>query len=117
MKILSFLFLIGCLSLASCKKCKNEDPRARVVNNGTKNISVQIQTSGGNTVNINNIDAGQTSEYKNFAEGNVTFTISVGNGNNTENYTKTVAMETCYEYDIVLDQSNTIVSIPTDRND
>lgn len=117
MKTIGLLLLFGLFSLASCKKCKNEDPRARVVNNGTQSISVQIQTSGGNTVNINNIDAGQTSDYSSFAVGNVTFNISVGNGNNTSEYTTTVAMEECYEYDIVLDASNTLTSVPTDRND
>lgn len=117
MKTIGLLLLFGLFSMTACKKCKNEDPRARVVNNGTQSISVQIQTTGGNTVNINNIDAGQSSSYSNFAVGNVTFNISVGSGNNTTNYTKSVAMETCYEYDIVLDNTNTITSVPTDRND
>ena len=46
------------LSFVGCKKCKNEDPRARIVNNGTDKVSVQIMTTGGNTVNINNIMPG-----------------------------------------------------------
>ena len=40
----------------SCKKCKGEDPSARIINNGTDKASVQIKTSGGFTVNINNVD-------------------------------------------------------------
>ena len=50
-KFLMVIMLAGLFTLTmnSCKKCKNEDPRARVVNNGTKVASVQIKTSEGNT--------------------------------------------------------------------
>jgi hypothetical protein len=100
-------------AFAACKKCKNEDPRARIINNGTNKASVQIKTSNGNTVNINNVDPGTSSDYSSYAPGNVTFTITV-NGNN---YEKTVDMQECFEYDIAIDQNNNITSIPRDRND
>lgn len=106
----SFLLLLG----TSCKKCKGEDPISRIVNNGTESVSVQIQTSGGNTVNINNILSGQTSEDKSFAPGSVQFTISIGNlGDEVLN----VVMEECWEYEIVIDQNNAVSSVPTDRNE
>ena len=61
MKIAKLLFafvLIGAaLLLTNCgKKCKGQDPQARIINNGTKNVSVQIKTTNGNTVSINNVD-------------------------------------------------------------
>jgi hypothetical protein len=113
-KILVLLLFAGvaALGITSCKKCKNEDPRARITNNGTNKASVQIKTSNGNTVNINNVDPGTSSDYASYAAGTVTFTITV-NGNT---YEKTVDMQECYEYDIAIDQNNTITSTPHDRN-
>jgi hypothetical protein len=107
---LSALIVFG---LSSCKKCRNEDPRARITNNGTNKASVQIKTSNGNTVNINNVDPGTSSDYSSYAAGDVTFTISVS-GND---YVKTVPMQECFEYDIAIDQNNNITSTPTDRNE
>lgn len=108
---------IMALGLGSCKKCNNEDPRARVVNNGTKSVSVHIETSGGNTININNIDGGQISEYRTYAAGDVEFTITIGNGGATIIDTIKVVMENCYEYDINIDGNNVVTSVPTDRNE
>ncbi len=113
------LYLAICLMIitvgaTSCSKCKNEDPRARIINNGTDVTSVQIKTSGGNTENINNIAVGDISDYSSYAPGSVMFTVSVGNNNPI---VQTVAMEECFEYDIVIDANNTVVSTPRDRNE
>ena len=117
MKKLSILFILLAIGLVGCNKCKNEDPRAIVVNDGTGSVSVHISTSGGNTININNIDAGQSSEYQSFAPGAVAFTITVGTGNNSIDYNTSVTMEECFEYEIKIDANNNIVSTPTDRNE
>jgi hypothetical protein len=118
MKTSRFFILLLTLSaltfaLPSCKKCRNEDPRARIVNNGTDKASVQIKTSEGNTVNINNVDPGAASDYSSYAPGKVTFTITVA-GND---YVKEVDMLECYEYDIAIDQNNVVTSTPRDRNE
>lgn len=99
-------------SLESCKKCKKENPRARITNNSNNSVSVQIMTTGGNTVNINNIAPGATSDYASYAPGLVTFTVKITG----TDYVKSVEMEICYEYDIVVDANNNITSIPFDRN-
>jgi len=101
------------LAASSCKKCKNEDPRARIINNGTQRASVQVKTSGGNTININNIDPGATSDYGSYAPGQVTFTVTVSNNN----YVKTTDISQCYDYDIAIDRANVITVKGTDRND
>lgn len=101
------------MSFASCKKCKNEDPSARIVNDGTIKASVQIQTSNGNTVNINNILPGTTSDYASYAPGNCQFTVSVGSANAIE----TVDMYQCYNYDIIIDASNNITTVAYDLNE
>ena len=112
--IIAVVFVFG---LTGCNKCKNEDPRARVSNEGSKSVSVHIETSGGNTININNIDGGQISEFESYSAGDVEFTITVGNGNTSTQYTYIETMEECFEYDIVIDEDNNISSIPTDRNE
>jgi hypothetical protein len=105
------LFIIA--GLSNCKKCKKEDPRARIINSGSQKASVQIQTSGGNTVNMNNVQPGSTSDFTTFAAGEVVFTVSVGNKTNVVSY---VTMETCYEYDIFIDDNGVVQSTATDRN-
>ena len=114
LRSLVVIVLVGltAFSMNSCKKCKGEDPRARIINNGTQKASVQIKTSGGNTVNINNVDPGTSSAYSSYAPGLVTFTITVSN----VNYAITVDMATCFEYDIAIDANNYINSLPIDRN-
>jgi len=106
------LVALFAITMNSCKKCKNEDPRARIINNGTEKASVQIKTSGGNTVNINNVDPGTSSTYSSYAVGLVTFTITV----KTIDYVKTFNMDKCFDYDIAIDASNNITSTPIDRN-
>jgi hypothetical protein len=107
------LVVLFAITLNSCKKCKNEDPRARIINNGTEKASVQIKTSGGNTVNINNIDPSTSSAYSSYSSGQVTFTITVS----SNNYVKTFDLGQCYDYDIAIDASNDITSTPIDRNE
>lgn len=117
MKKISVLFLVMALALVSCKKCKDENPRAIIVNNGTTSVSVQIQTSGGNTENINNIGANTSSEYVTYEAGIVVFKTVVGSGNTAQETVKSVEMEQCFEYEIQIDENNNITSVPTDRNE
>ena len=114
-KFLLFALFTAFITLAAsgCKKCKGEQPRARITNNGTQKASVQVKTSGGNTININNVDPGTSSEYASYAPGQVTFTITVNNAN----YVKTTDINTCYQYDIAIDRANAITVTGTDRND
>ncbi len=114
LKFISLIVLISIvtLSISSCKKCNGEDPSARIINNGTKKASVQIKTSGGNTININNVDPSTSSPYVRYAVGTTTFTITVSN----VNYSRIVEMSQCYDYDISIDASNYIFVNPIDRN-
>jgi hypothetical protein len=112
--ILFPLMAILVLGYTGCKECRNEYPRARIVNNGTDKVSVQIQTSGGNTVNINNILSGTASEYASYAPGAVSFTIAFQTANDTS---LSVIMTECWEYDIQIDGNDNVSSLPTDRNE
>lgn len=108
--------LILAFTFTSCKKCKGEDPISRIVNNGTEVASVHIETSGGNTININNIYPGTISDDRSFAPGNVEFTVSIGSGTASD-FVLSVPMEECWEYEIVIDENNNVSSVPKDRNE
>src|SRR5687768_7312224 len=108
--LIGLVFIFG---LESCKKCKKEDPRARVINQASQKASVQIKTSGGNTVNMNNVQPGSTSDYASYAAGDVVFTISVGNKTDV---VTSVNMEKCYEYDIAIDENGVVHATAFDRN-
>ena len=109
---LLFLSLVA-LTATSCKKCQDEDPRARIANNGSQVASVQVKTSGGNTVNVNNVAAGVTSDYANYAAGQTTVTLKVNN----IDYSKTFDASQCHEYTVAIDRNNVITVTDTDRND
>ncbi len=106
------LLSLSLIVLNACSKCDNEDPRARIINNSLSKASVQIQTTGGNTININNIDPGQASSYDSYAPGMVTFTIKIKN----VDYVKTVEVKKCFDYDIAIDNNYNITTTPIDRN-
>ncbi|MER2999168.1 hypothetical protein [Pontibacter populi] len=108
--VIAGLFMAG---MSSCDKCDDENPRARVINQGTLEASVQIKTSNGNTENINNVMPNSTSAASSYAKGTVTFTITL---DKTE-LVETVQMDTCHEYDIVIDVNNNISTVSRDRND
>jgi len=111
-KLLISLILLAAFAISGCSNCSDENPRARIKNDGTDKASVQIQTSGGNTININNIATGTTSDFASYAAGTVTFTITV----DKNTYVYSVNMENCFEYDIEIDANNNVKSVPTDRN-
>jgi len=72
--ILSIAFL---LSLSAC--AKEEDPQFRIMNQRTEKANVQIQTSGGYTININDVVYGQTSPYQSAPAGNIVATAVIHN--------------------------------------
>ncbi|MES2558211.1 MAG: hypothetical protein V4590_00615 [Bacteroidota bacterium] len=101
------------LTINACKDCDDEDPRAKIINNGAQKASVQIKTSGGNTVNINNVDPGTASPNASYASGIVMFTIKVNN----IDYSTIVEMYNCHDYEIAIDANNVITTKSVDRND
>ncbi len=106
----TLLTLLLIISLNSCSGCDNQDPSARVINNGTVAISVQIKTSEGNTENINNIEPGMSSESVSYAAGEIEYTIVLED--KTE-VVETVSMQFCRNYKITLDENNTITTTST----
>jgi len=68
--------VIGMLGLAiivAMIGCSSEaDPKIRIKNEQSDKANVQIQTTGGNTININDVEAGQVTAYQTAAEGYIT---------------------------------------------
>jgi hypothetical protein len=113
--VTGLVVLIFAVAISGCsKKCNNEQPRARVLNNGTGAVSVGIKTSNGNTVNINNVDPQTASAYASYAAGAITFTITVTATKIP--VVKDVTVSNCYDYDIAIDATNVITVKAVDRN-
>lgn len=93
--------------------CDNEEPRARINNYGTDKASVQIKTSGGSTENINNIETGQSSDWRSYAAGVTEFTITIQGGPDTLVIQN---MLNCWEYDIIIDSLNQVSTVPQERD-
>jgi len=72
--ILSIAFI---LSISACSK--EPDPQFRILNQRTDKANVQIQTSGGNTININDVQYGQTTAYQSAPEGTIVATAVIQN--------------------------------------
>lgn len=59
--------------------CTEEDPQFRIRNERADKANVQIQTSGGNTVNINDVGSGQTTAYNTVSAGITAVTAVIQN--------------------------------------
>jgi hypothetical protein len=101
--ILSVTILFG---LISCSDDTN--PNIRIRNERADKTNVQLQTTGGNTININDVIAGQTTEYRTVAEGNVTATAVIQSVSVSPSVTFFAAMNTRYTIVIL---SGTIPSL------
>ena len=111
----AFILCLTIGGLSACSdRCKNEQPRAKITNNGTAKASVQIKTSGGNTENINNIESGQVSDWRSYAAGATEFTVAIQNV--SPDTMISVYMLECWEYDIQIDALNRVSSTPLERD-
>jgi len=75
--------LIGILSMTTIvflSACSDEaDPQFRIRNERLDKANLQIQTSGGNTINLNDVQPGQTTAFQSAAEGNIVATAVIQN--------------------------------------
>jgi hypothetical protein len=69
-------FLLG---LAAC----SGSPTMKVRNDNAASVNVSVKPTGGETINITGVDSGVTSEAKEFAEGEVRVTQSLGTAETT----------------------------------
>ena len=74
--VLSLLAIILMLVGAGCSD-NNNPPKFRMRNDRVTQASAQIKTSGGNTININNVAPGTSSAYQTVAEGQIDITVTI----------------------------------------
>lgn len=73
--------LLGAIAIASMlsvNACSDgADPEFRVKNELATKVNIQIQTTGGNTINLNDVESGQTTAFQSAAEGTVVVTAVI----------------------------------------
>ncbi|MCU0412092.1 MAG: hypothetical protein MUF82_06140 [Bacteroidetes bacterium] len=78
MKTISTILIIALLAvIGGCSSDPDAPPRFRVKNDRSTDASLKVQTSGGNTININNVAPGTTSAYQDVAPGQVDVTVTI----------------------------------------
>jgi hypothetical protein len=116
MKKILYLILAGFfLCFSSCSdECDQGNPTIRLVNSGSAKADIQIKTSGGNTININNIQIGESSEKRTFAPGDIEFTIAIQGVNEPIVYNLKVFY--CMDYIVTVNQDNTVSGASSERD-
>ncbi|MDZ7767328.1 MAG: hypothetical protein U5K00_23415 [Melioribacteraceae bacterium] len=66
------------IALSSCSD-NDTDPKFLIHNERSDKANVQLQTTGGNTININDVEAGKFTEYQIAANGNIVVTAVIQN--------------------------------------
>lgn len=75
-----FILLFSLAAILSFFGCaENANPEFRVHNERSSKANIQIQTSGGNTVNLNDVQPGQATAYQSAAVGIITATAVIQN--------------------------------------
>ena len=76
---LLYVLIAGIVALALAACSADEDPAMRVRNDRGTKANLQIKTSGGSTININDVEPNQTTGYQNVSEGLIEATASIQN--------------------------------------
>ena len=84
---------LASFSLYSCSKCSDDDPEAKILNNTTKEIVVDI-TPGGGSQTVKSL---RRTSYSSYSPGTVQITVTV----NGSQYHATATLEKCYQYQFV----------------
>lgn len=89
--------------------CSEQDPRARITNNGTTTVTLQIATIEGTILHtVADLAPGAVSGYLTFAPNEIIFDISKDDINVVDEKV-THTMETCMSYDIEVGADNNLV--------
>jgi hypothetical protein len=72
-----FLLIIGLIMILAYTGCSEEAPSFRVHNERSTKANVQIKPAAGNTINVNDVEMGQTTPFQNISEGNTEITAVI----------------------------------------
>src|SRR5690554_8046106 len=87
---------------SSCKKCNNENPTARILNNGISSVDMQITASDGSIVTIFELAKDGIHPSKEYASGSTTIQYTIEGVEQTDVFT----LNTCTSYDITINSNN-----------
>jgi hypothetical protein len=76
MKNMGSFFVVLGIAILACG-CSNDPPQFRVMNQNQAKANVQVKTTGGNTININDVQPGKATEYQSANEGLIEATASI----------------------------------------
>ncbi len=97
---------------SSCAKCNNEEPTARVLNNGSTAANVQITASNGDIISITELSSGLISSVKSYSAGNASINASIDGSQ----LSQSLNMEECVSYDITITSENEIVVFSQEKD-
>ncbi|MUU77271.1 hypothetical protein [Winogradskyella endarachnes] len=90
--------------------CDNEDPKTRVINNGTVAFDLLVvQNDATPVVTIFNIPPNSTTSWANFNEGEYVFALNCSDQNVSDDKVQ-LQMDNCTAFEIEIDSNNQIVS-------
>ena len=94
-------------SVASVSTCNGEDPKAKITNNGTIDINLEIYNENGVLIGYEyGIEPGEHSDWSTFAAGETTFVVSNANADKVV----VLDMDTCMVYAMVIGTNNQLTS-------
>lgn len=102
MKNVVFL-LISIIFMGAFIGCSEEAPSVRVYNERSTKANVQIKSSTGNTINLNDVEAGQTTVFQNVTEGGMECTAVI----QSEAISPTIVFNAANDYNYTIVVGNT----------
>ncbi len=92
---------------ATDSTCNNQDPKARITNNGTVNVNLEIFDVNGNLIGHEySIEPGQHSDWMVFSCGETSFLV----GNASSDKLVVIEMGTCMKFDMEIGSNNQLVT-------
>jgi hypothetical protein len=90
--------------------CSGQDPQARITNNGTISITLQIASSDGTVLHtVDNLAPGSASGFLTFAPDEIIFNISK-NTTGVQDDKVLFTMDQCMSFDMVVGSDNYLVA-------
>ena len=94
-------------AVATDSSCSGQDPKARITNNGTVDVDLEIYDVDGNLIGYEyGVEPGDHSDWKDFSSGEVSFLVSNGSSDKLV----VVEMGTCMKFDMEVGPNNQLVS-------
>ena len=92
-------------AVAAEAPCNDADPKARITNNGTVEVNLEIYDVAGNLIGHEyNVEPGQRTEWINFSSGETTFLVNNGSSDKLV----VINMGTCMTFNMEVDTNNQV---------